>query len=285
MRQKILQLLQSAYQQIDKLDADLLLSFTLKKTREYFMIHEDGIVSDAARKKFNKLVKKRKTGWPLAYITGHKEFFGLDFLVNKHTLIPRPDTEILVEEVIKTIDNKQLTNNKLALIDVGTGTNCIPIAIIKASKHKSIKTFAIDISPSALAVAKKNAKKHKVKIKLIHGNLLKPLKHQNIKTFKQIIITANLPYLTKEQYQSEKSIQHEPKSALVAKKEGLALYEKLLHQIKLIPSPYNLVPTTYFEIDPSQSEKITALINKILPNSKIEIKKDLAGRNRVVIIT
>lgn len=279
MRQTIKQLLNAAYQQVDKLDADLLLSFVLGKPREYFIINDDKPISNITKNKFNRLVKKRKLGIPLAYITGHKEFFGLDFLVNKHTLIPRPDTEILVEEVIKKINNE-----KLILIDVGTGSGCIPISIIKTSKHLNLKTFAIDISKPALAVAKKNAKKHKVKIKFLHGNLLKPILNYKLQIPDSAVITANLPYLTEEQYQSEKSIQSEPKTALVAKNDGLALYEELLQQIKQFSKIYNLKTTTYFEIDPSQSEKITVLINKILPETKVEIKKDLAGRDRVVII-
>src|SRR3989338_6404030 len=113
MRQTIKQLLQSAYREIDNLDADLLLSFVLAKPREYFLIHDNEFIDKISKNKFNKLVKKRKTGAPLAYLTGHKEFFGLNFLVNKHTLVPRPDTEIMVEEVIKLINSKQLTDNKL----------------------------------------------------------------------------------------------------------------------------------------------------------------------------
>lgn len=136
MPQTIKQLLQSACRQIDKLDIVLLLSFTLAKSREYFFIHDDEIVSIAAQNKFNRLVKKRQSGVPLAYITGHKEFFGLDFLVDKHTLIPRPDTEILVEEAIKTRNKKLGAMNELILIDVGTGSGCIPISIIKTLKHK-----------------------------------------------------------------------------------------------------------------------------------------------------
>ena len=320
MRQTITQLLQSAYRKIDKLDTDLLLSFVLGKPREYFIIHGDETINAAITNKFNKLVKKRKTGVPLAYLTLHKEFFGLDFLVNKHTLIPRPDTEILVEQVIETInkhtchsrprlhegklrtgkpvliynqpptflDPRFREDDKLVLIDVGTGSGCIPISILK--NIKEIKTFAIDISKKALIIARKNAKKHGVKIKFLHGNLLQPFLNSKFQILNSsVIITANLPYLTEKQYKKEKSIKFEPKSALVAKKEGMALYEKLLNQVKqltnLVPSPYNLVPIIYLEIDPSQSEKITVLINKILPKAKIAIKKDISGCDRVVIIT
>lgn len=286
MRQTITQLLRSAYRQIDKLDADLLLSFALGKPREYLLTHENDPVESLIKNKFNKFVKKRKAGTPLAYITGHKEFFGLDFLVDKNTLIPRPDTEVMVEEVIKQLQYiEQTGKSQPLLIDVGTGSGCIPISIIKKNlTTTSLDTIAIDISKKALLIAKQNTKKHKVKIKFLSGNLLKPvLKLKN--KFEDIIITANLPYLTEDQYQSEKSIQLEPKIALVAENEGLALYEELLQQIKQLSTTYNLKPTVYLEIDPSQSEKITVLIKKILPETKVEIKKDLAGKDRLVIIT
>lgn len=140
-----------------------------------------------------------------------------------------------------------------------------------------------------MAVAKQNAKKHKVKIKFIHGNLLQSIPNSKFKIpNSNIIITANLPYLTEKQYKNEPSIKHEPKSALVAKKDGLALYEELLNQIKsrgtTRDTDFISRLTIYLEIDPSQSKKIIVLIKKILQNAKIEIKKDLAGKNRMIII-
>lgn len=286
MRQTIRQLLQTAYREINSLDADLLLSFVIGKPREYLFTHETDSIENTFQRKFKALVKKRKLDVPFAYLTGHKEFCGLDFLVDKNTLIPRPDTELLVEEVIKYLKKFENSEKSLPLlIDIGTGSGCIPIAIIKNNQiAASLDTVAIDISPRALEIAKKNANKHKIKIKFHQGNLLSPiLKLKN--NFENIIITANLPYLTEEQYKSEKSIKYEPKKALVAKKEGLALYEKLLEQIKIISEKNNLSPAIFMEIDPSQSMAANALILQILPNRKIKIKKDLAGQDRLIIIT
>ncbi|KKS53992.1 MAG: Release factor glutamine methyltransferase, partial [Candidatus Magasanikbacteria bacterium GW2011_GWA2_42_32] len=142
---------------------------------------------------FKKLIARRAKGEPIAYLIGHKEFYGLDFEINKNVLIPRPETELMVEEVVKKIDRL-----KIILIDVGTGSGCIPIAILKTIKNTAtIKCFAIDISPGAIATAKRNAKKHNVKIKFLHGNLLEPMMSQLTQYSKKnkIIITANLPYL------------------------------------------------------------------------------------------
>lgn len=273
-------------------DVQLLLAFSLKKPREFIVAHPEYNLNFFEYLKFKNFLKKRKSGIPLAYITGHKDFFGLDFLVNKHTLVPRPDTEILVETVVQTLwSMEHRAWNNVTLIDVGTGSGCIPIAILKTIKqfdNLTINTFATDISKPALKIAKKNAKKNKVDIKFLHGNLLESLFHVPYSMFHTpcstpnapIIITANLPYLTQEQFKNEPSIQREPYSALVAEDNGLALYKKLLKQIKTLYT--NSTISLFLEIDPSQSYPLTEYIKTIFPNAKIEIKKDLAGRDRVL---
>ena len=290
MSKTIKQLLKSS-NKIDPLDAELLLAHTLGKPREFVLAHLDETIYNIHIIKYKILIKKRVKGIPLAYLTGHKEFFGLDFFVNKNVLIPRPDTEVLVEEAVHEIKRLSAQDGsasgvkdyEITLVDIGTGSGCIPISILKTSKHQNIKTFAIDISKQALRVAKKNAKKHGVEIKFLHGNLLSPfinLIPKPPKTY-NLVITANLPYLTNKQFADEPSIHHEPKLALIAKDQGLALYEELLEQLANL-STYKLA--CFFEIDPDQSKPVTKLIKKHLPEAKVEIKKDLAGLDRVVII-
>ncbi len=287
---------------IDRLDAELLLAHVLKKPREYLLIHEKESVSVFTSLHFSYLTKKRKRGIPLAYLTGHKEFFGLDFLVNKHTLIPRPDTEILVEEVIKQIKQPPLllgegrgeVLNRITLIDIGTGSGCIPISIqktIQQYNNVTVPTYATDISKPALKVAQKNAAKHNTPITFLHGNLLTPFINTcqlaNLPTC-HLFITANLPYLTAEQFQSEPSIQHEPRSALVAENKGLALYEELLKQLQEWLSGdtcYVIRVMCYFEIDPDQSELIKPLITNYFPKATVTIKKDLSGFDRTASFT
>lgn len=297
-------------------EVELILAHVLKKPREFILAHPEKIINKIQLKKYNRLINKRSQDIPMAYLTGHKEFFGVNFEVNKNVLIPRPDTELMVELVLTHITNHIPHNSKITLIDVGTGSGCIPISIIKTSKHKNIKTFAIDISHQALTIARKNARLNKTKIKFFQGNLLEPIlchpefisgsfskissliKQSNKKMLKpsisagrqvqhgsdRLIIMANLPYLTQEQLKNEPSIKHEPKLALVAGRDGLKYYRQLLKQIKqnlfLIPSSLLL----FLEIDPSQTSSIKKLIKKYLPKSKITIHKDLAGRNRVVEI-
>jgi release factor glutamine methyltransferase len=274
--------LQKKFHHLNTLDLTILLSHTIKKTREFIFAHPEYVLSIYQRIRFWYYLKKYKQGIPIAYITGHKEFFGLDFFVNKHTLIPRPDTELMVEEACK-----QITNNTL-LIDIGTGSGCIPIATTKTAAKK-IKVIATDISAQALKIAKKNARHHNVNIQFLQGDLLGPVvpyiqQYTLYNPHCTTILTANLPYLTEEQFKKELSIQHEPYRALVASNEGLGLYETLLQQIKTL---YDLQLTihVFFEIDPSQTKKINSLIKKYLPTAATKIKKDLAGRDRLVMIT
>jgi release factor glutamine methyltransferase len=321
--------LQKKYHDIPASDMDLLLAATIKKGKEFVYSHPEYPISIIQYLHFRRFIHRYKKGYSVAAITRHKEFYGLDFFVNKNVLIPRPDTELMVAEATKEITNSKLQipnkfqnpKSKITLIDVGTGSGCIPISIachaefISASQKipKQVRDdmliFATDISRSALRVAKKNAKKHKVKINFLRGNLLEPILKtpssilpligggtESVLTIISpsttrggarggVVITANLPYLTEKQFQSEPSIQREPKKALVAKNNGLALYEELLAQIKSLFIIHNSSFLILFEIDPSQIEAITKLITKYLPESKIEIKKDLGGLYRIVKIT
>ncbi len=274
MSKQVAQLLTYASAHIGRLDAELLLAYTLKKTREFLIAHPEWQIGKIQEWTFKKYITKRTKGTPLAQLTRHKEFFGLDFLVNKHTLIPRPETEVLVEEAIKEIKENTV------LIDVGTGSGCIPISILKTI-HFPIHAYATDISGKALKIAKKNAQKHFTKIKFFRGNLLEPM----VKNYglsipnSEVIITANLPYLTEKQFDEEKSIQREPHSALVAEDNGLYLYKKLLGQISQLK---NSSIICFLEIDPLQTEILSQHINTIFLYTTIEIIKDGMGNNRIM---
>ncbi len=194
-------------------------------------------------------------------------------------LIPRPETELMVETTLTEIKNRPA---EVTLIDVGVGSGCVPISIGKKSEKK-INILAIDISCLAIRVAKKNAKTHGVDIKFLYGSLLSPLRSANIHTNSDVIITANLPYLTDKQFAEEPSIQREPKIALVAEHNGLALYEKLLYQTKTVFP--NKKITLFLEIDPTQTEEIKKIILLLYHEAQIEIKKDLSGLDRLVKIS
>jgi len=264
-------------------EISLIIAEVIKKEKEFIYTHPEYRLTVFEYLEFRYFLYKLKNNYPLSYITKKKEFFNLDFKISKNVLVPRPETEIMVQKAINTISKK---NDKVLLIDVGTGSGCIPISILK-NINKPIKTIAIDISTKALQVAKQNSEIHDVDIEFKHGNLLEPiLKEDILQNYTNIVITANLPYITEKQYQKEDSIQKEPKQALVADKQGLELYVKLLYQLKKIQDQYlSLKINVLLEIDPSQAQILPNLIQKIFANARVQVIQDLAKKNRVVTIS
>ena len=290
------------------LEAEILLSAVLKKPREFILAHGEVLLSKKQITKYQRLLKRRFESEPIAYLIKHKEFYGLDFIVNKNVLIPRPETELLVEETLKLITRSSSTSasrrpastrrkrgerdgQPATLIDVGTGSGCIIITLAKLLGQElrimNHELWGIDISAKALAAAKQNAKIHGVgkKIKFLKGNLLKPIIDNS-----KFVILANLPYgwpAWKNNYSLNTiGLKFEPKIALFTNKQGLGLYEKLFRQIKgLRAASCKLRDIRVLcEFDPRQTNNLKKLTKKYLPNSKVEIKKDLAGLNRLAII-
>lgn len=280
------------------LDARILLSFVLKKTKEWILSNPKETLSDTEKNNFEALIERRKKGEPIAYIIGHKEFFGLDFLVTPDVLIPRPETEILVEEVLKyvkslstSIEEEKVQQSLLpnhynlppiSIADVGTGSGAIAITLAKNLPSANI--YAFDISKKSLAVAKNNASIYKIKkIKFVENDLLSGVRQ------KFDIVCANLPYLDKglkALLASSKSdiagLKFEPKIALAGGNDGLDLYKKLIPHLKYVLKSSSAV---FLEIGTSaQAEKLSDLIKKHLPASNIEIKKDLAGLDRIIVV-
>ncbi|EKD43612.1 MAG: hypothetical protein ACD_72C00204G0005 [uncultured bacterium] len=263
----------------NQLEIELLLAHAIQKDRVFVLSHPEYRLSFLQLLRYYYYLSKLKRSYSIAAITHHKEFFGLDFIVNNNVLIPRPETEIIVQEVLDTTNQ---TKQKYLLIDIGTGSGCIPIAIAKNSTA-DLDIIALDISRTALNVAGQNINKHQVKIKLLKSDLLNKLNQQNFDHYNKVIITANLPYLTAAQVQNEPSIKKEPRLALIASENGLALYRKLLKQIKELFNNKKLI--ALLEIDPDQVESIKLIIKNYLPAAQIEIKKDLAGLARTVKIS
>jgi len=243
--------------------------------REDIFAHPEKAVSFLRARYFSHLIKKRKQNFPIAYLTGEKEFFGLKFRVNQYTLIPRPETELMVEEIIKIANGK-----KVHIFDIGTGSGCIAVAL--ATQLSQATVHASDIFHSTLRTARHNAKQNEVKIEFRHGRLLKPW-FDDIRKMNggEIIIAANLPYLTRAQFEQEKSIKHEPKTALISDNcDGLDLYRELCSQIREL-NPASTI-TLLLEIDPGQTTAIEKLLAKSFPTGQAHIHKDLCGMDRVV---
>lgn len=223
------------------LDADVILSYLLHQPREFIYSHPEHELNKKQEKNFLLLINRRKKLEPIAYIIGQKEFFSLPFYVDKNVLIPRPDTESLVEKVLNFIARQETrslgklakspslrTRADITIIDIGTGSGCIAISLKKYLPRVNI--IASDISKKALKIATKNAKKNQVKIKFYESDLFSniPKKYMG----KIDIIVANLPYLPKNVAQ-KKNLKYEPNIALQDKK----YLPKFLQQAKKYLSP------------------------------------------------
>ncbi len=260
------------------LEVEVLLAYFLGKNREYLLSHSEEEIGRADFLKFWKLIERLKNGEPVAYIINEKEFYGLDFFVDKRVLIPRPETEMIVEEAIKWA-KKNWERGSLSILDVGTGSGNIAVALAKniASVRK---VDAIDIDENALKVAAKNVQKYGLQkiIKLKKSDLLNSFAEKQ----KYDIIVMNLPYIGKEQnnFVEEDVKKHEPNAALFSGKDGLALYKKIFQEIVEKRIFWRLIVG---EFGFGQRKDMGKLLDKYFEHKWV-IKKDLAGVDRVFVI-
>jgi len=263
------------------LEAEFLLSTVLNKSREFLYAYPEKKMSFWQLFKLNRILKKRLRCFPLAYLAGHKEFYGLDFFVNKNVLVPRPETELIIEEVLE-----YKNNNFNYIIDVGTGSGCIIVTLAKllGGEKRDLNFYGLDISKKALQVARLNSEKNNTAscTKFLYSNLLEKILNKNFE--ESVLITANLPYLTIEQIKNSSTIKKEPILAIDGGVEGLALYQKLLNQINKNINIFRKGLIVFMEIDETQGSKIKDLIKNIFPQANLEIKKDLNNLDRLVIV-
>jgi len=211
--------------QTHQLDAELVLSNLLKKQRENLIINCDQKISKNIVNSFNRLIVRRAAKEPLAYILKNKEFWSKNFFVNRNTLIPRPETELLCDNVIKIFKNK-----KLYILDIGTGTGCILLSIL--SEIKKAKGIGVDISAKAIAVAKKNSNNFGLnkRAKFLTSSF------DNIHNYKFDLIVSNPPYIKTGDIKklSDDVRKFEPKIALDGGKDGLDVIKKIIYKSKTI---------------------------------------------------
>ena len=257
----------------------LLIDEYLKLERIDFSLNPNKEIDKENLKKLDDALVRLEKEEPLQYIVGKTEFFGLPFIVNKTTLIPRPETEELVEWIISEIENnKELSNKNLSILDIGTGSGCIIISLAKSLKDNNYS--AIDISHQALKVAKKNAFYNNVKIDFLESNILKTKKLT--KTYD--IIISNPPYvrdLEKSEIQNN-VLENEPHKALFVSDENpLIFYDKIADLAKKHLSKNGLL---FFEINQYLSQETLKLIECKSFNN-IELRKDLFGNYRMLKAT
>ncbi len=222
-------------------------------------------------KKLKKIVRKVNKNYPVQYLIGNVNFYGYEIIVNKKVLIPRFETEELVEKTLGYLKKYDMT--EISVLDIGTGSGCISIALKK--EMPSLSITALDKSSSALSVANLNFKKHKLNINTIHKNILKysPINKYNL-------IISNPPYIAHDEIIDPKT-KYEPKLALYAKNNGLYYYEKILKKSKSMLEEKNILA---FEIGEKQGKSLKSLAKEYYPEAIITIEKDLSSRDRYLFI-
>ena len=234
--------------------------------------HLEEVVPEEKVELLKKEIKALEENIPLQYVLGHINFYGNDFYIDERVLIPRFETEELVENTIKYI-NKYFTE-PVDIIDLGTGSGVIGLTLEKKVSTKSVDL--IDISKEALEVTHINCEKLSSKANIIESDMFSSVEK------KYDVIISNPPYIKTEEEIESIVKENEPHIALYAGPNGLDCYQKILENIKDHMKERCLIA---FEIGYTQKEDLKQLISKYLPTSKVEVKKDLSGKDRMIFIT
>ena len=257
-----------------RLCCELLLSFVLKRNRTFLLLNPDFCLSPKEEAEFFSLAEKRSKNMPIAYIIGEKEFYGLSFFVNENVLIPRPDTELVVETVLDILKKSE---GEKTVLDIGTGSGAIAVSVSKNAENA--KVFATDISKKALEVARKNAEKNEAAVEFFAGDILSdtfPLNAYDI-------VVSNPPYIEKAAMDGlmPDVACYEPHLALCGGEDGLDFYRAI---IKKCPRILKKGGKIVFEIGYNQGETINKLLS-LGGFSDILVLKDLADNNRAAVAT
>lgn len=261
--------LQDNYIEDPSLEGEILLRHVLGLTRARLFSQLEEELSAGQEKDLKQVLGRRLNGEPTAYITGHREFYGLDFIINRNVLIPRPESELLVEKAIALAGTRQIRR----IEDVGTGSGAIAVSL--AVNLPEVIVYATDISAAALEIARENCRKHRVedRVLLLHGNMLEPLPGA------VNLIVANLPYVRASDVPAQGAFSYEPPLALNGGKDGLESIRLFCRQAGKYLDKHGCI---LLEIGQGQAYNVGALLEEELPSAVIEIGRDLAGIERVV---
>lgn len=255
-----------------RLEAELLLAHVLEESTLRVITHDERPLTPAQWETYQQVVRQRGSGYPLQYITGRQEFMSLMFKVTPQVLIPRSDTEVLVETVLAL--KGDFAGRPCRILDVGTGSGAIAVSL--AFYWPEAQVTAVDLSPGALAVARENARRHGVQVEWVQGDGLTPF----LAAGRQFdLIVSNPPYIPSPQLSSlQREVQHEPALALDGGPDGLRFYRRLAGE-----APGCLAPGGYLalEIGWDQGEAVKVLL-LAAGFQAVTVHPDYAGRDRVV---
>jgi release factor glutamine methyltransferase len=259
-----------------RLDAEVLLSFVLRKDRAWLITHIHDALDDEAGRIFEATIRRRALREPLQYITGRQEFWGLEFTVTPDVLIPRPETELVVETALAMAQKGE----QLTIIDLCAGSGCIAVCLAK--ELPSARIFAADLSEKALSVARGNAQKHGVlaRIRFFEGDLFRPLEELDIHGQVDIIV-SNPPYVRSGELRDLQSEvrDYEPEMALVAGPKGTELHQKIINEAPEYLKSHGVL---IMELGLGQSGTLIRVVSSTGKYAAPEVHKDLAGIERVI---
>lgn len=264
------------------LDAQILLSHLLDVDKIYLYTHNNDPVEKDTVEEFLKLIDLRKSRYPLQYLIGKQEFMGLDFYVKPGVLVPRPDTEVLVEKIIDLVEEGYFEDKEqITIADIGTGSGAITLSLAHFIKNAFL--YSVDISEDALEVAKENCKTHSLegRVRFLKGSMLEPLIEEGLIGEIDLLV-SNPPYIPTgviEGLQREVST-FEPKLALDGGEDGLDFYRELVDRSSKVMASKSIIA---FEIGYDQGESVKNLLLAKGEFKNIEIITDLSGNDRVVI--
>ena len=254
-----------------RLDAEVILSYLLGLDRAALLARPDLALTTEANESYLGLVDRREHGEPVAYLTGRKEFYGLDMLITKDVLVPRPETESIVEICLAALPE----NEAARFADIGTGSGAILVAV--AVHRPNLRAYGTDISPEAIAVARQNCEQHDItdRVQLLVGHLLDPLPDP------VNVIAANLPYVPPGEAEPDVATWEPQVAVFGGGSDGTATIRDFLAQ-----APRYLLPggTVVLETAHSQGKTVSDLARAAFPNASVEVRKDLAGYDRIVVI-
>ena len=259
-----------------RLEAEVMVMNVMRMPRQDLFAHQEDEATVQHEKDIDGILERRRTREPLAYILGYREFYGISILVNADVLIPRPETESMVEHAL-FMSLMGMESSQLVIADVGTGTGAIAINL--AIHLPAARIYAVDVTDPVLNVASYNIRSHNVsdRVTLCQGDLLEPVPEP------VDLVVANLPYIPTGRIPTlQPEVQWEPKAALDGGEDGLDLVRRLLSQASSRLKEQGII---LLELDPEQMTPATEIARQHFPDASISVEPDLARRDRILVLT